>query len=71
MIERLFSFPSVLRRHLDAPLLEERNQYLTFLLNQGVSTQRLRTVATMLLHIMRLMELDCMRGVYRASKSTE
>jgi integrase/recombinase XerD len=63
MIERLFSFPSVLRRQLAAPLLHERKQYLTFLLNQGVSLSRLRTVATMLLHIMRLMELDCLRSV--------
>jgi integrase/recombinase XerD len=63
MIEKLFSFPSVLRRQLGAPLLRERNQYLTFLLNQGVSKERLRTIATMLLHVIRLMELDCMRGV--------
>ena len=63
MIERIFTFPSVLRRQLEAPLLQERNQYLTFLLNQGVSTQRLRTIATMLLHIIRLMDLVCMRSV--------
>jgi site-specific recombinase XerD len=63
MIERIFSFPSVLRRQLDAPLLQERNQYLTFLLNQGVNTRRLRRIATMLLHIIRLMEFDCMRSV--------
>jgi integrase/recombinase XerD len=63
MIERIFRFPSILRKQLEAPLLKERNQYLTFLLNQGVSAHRLRTVATMLLHIIRLMELDCMRCV--------
>jgi integrase/recombinase XerD len=63
MIERIFRFPSVIRRQLDAPLLEQRNQYLTFLHNQGVSTPRLRTIATMLLHVMRHMEFDSIRTV--------
>lgn len=63
MIESLFTFQSVLRRQLEAPLLQEREQYLAFLFKQRVSTPRLRTIATMLLHVMQLMELDCLRVV--------
>jgi integrase/recombinase XerD len=63
MIENLFSYPSVLQKQLGAPLLQEREQYLASLFSTGVSTQRLRTIATMLLHVMQLMELDCVRAV--------
>jgi integrase/recombinase XerD len=63
MIEDLFTFSSVVRRQLDAPLLQEREQYLTSLLSQGVSTARLRVIASMLLHVIRLMEFECLRVV--------
>src|SRR5450755_2264264 len=65
MIENLFSYPSVLRKQLGAPLLQEREHYLTSLFSEGVSTPRLRTIATMLLHVMELMELDSVRVVTR------
>ena len=65
MIERLFTWPSVRSKQLAAPLLREREQYLSHLLNQGVSVNRVRSVATMLLHIIRLVKLDLPRIVQR------
>jgi integrase/recombinase XerD len=64
MIEGLFTWPCVRSKQLEAPLLKEREQYLFHLLSQEVSTARVRTIASMLLHIVRLLELDCPRIVY-------
>jgi integrase/recombinase XerD len=61
MIESLFTWPRLRQKQSTAPLLKQREDYLSHLLSLGISTQRVRTVATMLLHIMRLMELDCPR----------
>jgi integrase/recombinase XerD len=58
MIESLFTWPSVRLKQLNAPLLKERERYLSHLLSQGISAQRVRTIATMLLHIIRLVNLD-------------
>lgn len=44
-------------RHRLAPLLKEREQYLSHLLPQGTSRLRVRSVAAYLIHIVRLMEL--------------
>ena len=63
MIENLFVFESTRLRQRGAPLLEEREQYLSHMLEQGVSRQRVRTIASMLLHIVRLMELTSVRSV--------
>jgi integrase/recombinase XerD len=58
MIESLYSWPSVRSKQVAAPLLKEREHYLSYLLSQGISTQRVRTIATMLLHIIRLVKID-------------
>jgi integrase/recombinase XerD len=63
MVETLFSFRSALQRQVESPLLKEREEYLTFLLNQGISRPRVRTIATMLLHVIRIMEIDRVRIV--------
>src|SRR5712664_4961173 len=63
MIESLFVFESTRSRQRNAPLLKERGEYLSYMLDQGVSRQRVRTIASMLLHIVRLMELSCPRAV--------
>ena len=63
MIESIFVFESTRSRQREAPLLKEREQYLSYMLNEGVSKQRVRTIASMLLHIIRLMELSCLRTV--------
>jgi integrase/recombinase XerD len=50
-------------RHQLAPLLKEREQYLSHLLRQGTSRLRVRSVAAYLIHIVRLMELTTLRSV--------
>ena len=61
MIDRLFSHNLVLRQQLDAPLLQEREQYLMYLLHRGNSSHRVRQVAATLLHVVRLMNLSSLR----------
>jgi integrase/recombinase XerD len=63
MIESIFVFESTRARQREAPLLKEREQYLSYMLSEGVSKQRVRTIASMLLHVIRLMELSCLRVV--------
>jgi integrase/recombinase XerD len=63
MIESIFVFESTRARQREAPLLQEREQYLSYMLSEGVSKQRVRTIASMLLHVIRLMELSCLRVV--------
>jgi len=63
MIESLFVFESTRRRQRSAPLLKEREQYLSHLLSQGTSRTRTRTIASMLLNIVRLFELVDLRSV--------
>ena len=65
MIDSLFKWKRVCLRQREAPLLKERERYLLVLLNQGVSKPRVRTIACILLHVIRLMELDQLRAVDR------
>src|SRR5258707_1203072 len=58
MVETLFTWPRLRSKQLAAPLLKEREHYLCHLLSQGISAQRVRTIATMLLHIIRLVKID-------------
>lgn len=63
MIETLSSRLSTQQRHLTAPLLKEREQYLTYLLQIGWSAHRVLEVATYLVHIVHVMELVSLRSV--------
>lgn len=63
MIEDIFAFESSRKRQQEAPLFKEREQYLSHMLDQGVSKARLRSVASMLLHVVRLLDLDSLRPV--------
>jgi integrase/recombinase XerD len=65
VVETLFSWKRIKTKHLQAPLLKEREQYLIHRLNEGVSLDRLRSIATMLLHVIRLMKFDQIRAVER------
>ena len=56
-IERTFAWASTKERHLSAPLLRERDQYLVYLLQRGTSRRRVRTVAALLLQVIRVMAL--------------
>lgn len=63
MIESVSHYPSVHLRHRSAPLLRERDQYLTHLLQTGLNTTRVRCTATFLVHIVRILELNSLRPV--------
>jgi integrase/recombinase XerD len=63
MIDRILEQPGARRRHRAAPLLKEREQFLSHLLHQGSSQHRVRSVAAYLIHIVRLMELTTLRKV--------
>jgi integrase/recombinase XerD len=63
MMERIFFFESIRVRQRAAPLLKEREQYLSHMLHEGVSKQRVRTIAAMLLNVMRLMDVTSLRVV--------
>ena len=63
MIENLFTKPRTRRVHLNAPMLNEREQYLTHMLALGVSRARIKVVASMLLNVIRLMDLSAPRTV--------
>ncbi len=64
MIESIFlEEPAARTRYRTAPLLEEREQFLSHLLRRGTSQHRVRSVAAYLIHIIRLMELTSLRNV--------
>jgi integrase/recombinase XerD len=62
-IETIFAFESTRKRQRAMPLFQEREQFLSFMLDQGTTIRRLRSVASMLTHIIRLMNLDKLRDV--------
>jgi integrase/recombinase XerD len=51
MFEKLFAYPGVVSRHLDAPLAEERQQYLQYRGDQGTPQSTLLHLASELLGI--------------------
>jgi integrase/recombinase XerD len=64
VIESIFlEDPGARRRYRTAPLLKEREQFLSHLLRRGTSRYRVRSVAAYLIHIIRLMELTSLRNV--------
>jgi len=63
MIEGILEESHALRRHRNAPLLREREQFLSHLLRQGTSHRRVRSIAAYLIHIVRLLELTSLRDV--------
>ena len=58
MIETILVRPHARRRHLNAPLLKERDDYLSHLFRQGHNLKGLRLKASLLLHAIRLMEIS-------------
>jgi site-specific recombinase XerD len=63
LIESVSIKPGFQRRHYLAPLLKEREQYLTHLLQIGWDTKRVRATAGYLIHIVHLMRLTSLRSV--------
>ena len=66
MLDVIFRTPSALKRHRSVPLVKEREVFLTHLLRQGSSRPAVRTVAILLLHIIRVMKLRKMRDIHLA-----
>ena len=63
MIESLSSWPTVHRRHRAAPLLKEREQYMSHLLQIGWDARRVLGVGSLLIHIVHAMGLTSLRMV--------
>lgn len=63
MIDQIFAFESTRVRHRAAPLLEEREAYLTHLYNQATPIDQLRSIAATLTLIVRFMGLQSMRFI--------
>lgn len=63
MLETLFELPFTLRRHREAPLLEERQQFQSHLVKQGTTKSALQPLASRLIHVVRLLKLEKLRAV--------
>jgi len=63
MIDSVFLIESDRQKHRTAPLFQERERYLTYLFEIGSRRERVRDVATMLLHVVRLLELESPRPI--------
>jgi len=63
MIDSLFLDLNVREKYRQSPLFNEREQYLTHLAHRGISHPRIRAVANLLFHIVRLMELSALRPI--------
>jgi integrase/recombinase XerD len=64
VIERIFNWSRVRQAQLTAPVLAEREQYLAYLLENGVSRPSVRSTACILMHLVRLLDLHSMRAVH-------
>jgi integrase/recombinase XerD len=63
MIDSVFLVESLREKHRNAPCLRERERYLTYLCEIGTRRERVRNVASMLLHVVRLLKLESSRLV--------
>jgi hypothetical protein len=62
MIESILEKPSAVSRHKQAPLLKEREQFLTHCQQQGTSRKALRNMAAEL-GVIRLLGMEELREV--------
>ena len=63
MIDSVFLIESIREKHRTAPCLAERERYVTYLCEMGTRRERVRNVASMLLHVVRMLRLDSLRPV--------
>lgn len=63
MIESIIVRPNARARHLQAPLLSEREDYLSHLSRGGLEISSLRFKASLLLHVLRLLSISTPRQV--------
>ena len=64
ILDSLMSYPAALERHRLAPLYKERVSFLAKLRTDGQEIKRLRTVASLLLQLIRLLRLREMRDIH-------
>ena len=57
MIESILEKPSAVSRHKQAPLLKEREQFLTYCQQPGTSHKALRNMAAELIAVIRLLRM--------------
>jgi site-specific recombinase XerD len=63
LIQSISVFPSLQRRHRSAPLLKEREEYLSHLLQIGRDANYVRTIAAYLIHVVHIMKLTSLRSI--------
>jgi integrase/recombinase XerD len=63
IIEGIFEYKLLRERQREAPLPREREQYLSHILERGTSRRAVRALATMLLHIVRLLDFNVLRMI--------
>ena len=63
MLTTVFEHPFFLNRHRQAPLLKERETFLSHLQQQGTSGKALRNLSSELLHVVDLLEMNELREV--------
>ena len=63
MLEKLFKYPAVLFRQRSAPLLEERERYLTYRAEEGCSNATLLRIARELFQITQLLDISSKSGI--------
>jgi len=63
MIESILKKPSAVSRHKQAPLLKEREQFLTHCQQPGTSRKALRNMAAELIAVIRLLGMEELREV--------
>src|ERR1017187_3991328 len=68
LIDSLFQKAKYRSLHRTAPLLQERELFLSHMLDRGVCKKLVQTTASLLLHAVRIMELEQMRIVGEAEE---
>jgi len=63
MLDQIYSRKEYLRRHLDAPLLKEREEFLSHLSRLGTDRVPMQSMASWLLRIIKILKLKRLRDV--------
>lgn len=63
MLDKLFKYPTVLARHLDAPLTKERDGYLEYRASEGIALATLVHLADELLVVAQSMDWSSVRRI--------
>jgi integrase/recombinase XerD len=60
----LFQLPKPRSRYLNAPLLGERTEYIAHLLRQGISRPRVKSIASMQINVIKLLDMKQPRLIH-------